>query len=127
MATSQVYGGVLERKSHKAGRNAIRKITRIVGGNYWKFPNFEMILFYFEEVFSNSAANVRRRATRIRRVACASPGTAVRRVSHTLLERWPDDGPSRTFWKRCQEYLFEEPEPNWAVFVMSHKFSTRPQ
>src|SRR5207245_8891333 len=45
MATSQVYGGVLERKSHKAGRNAIRKTTRIVGGNYWKFPNFEMILF----------------------------------------------------------------------------------
>jgi len=32
MATSQVYGGVFERKSHKTGRNAIRKITRIVGG-----------------------------------------------------------------------------------------------
>ncbi len=39
-----------------------------------------------------------------------------------LLERWPDDGPARTFWKRCQEYLFQEPEPNWdGVFVMTHK------
>jgi adenylate cyclase len=39
-----------------------------------------------------------------------------------VLERWPNDGPSRTYWKRCQEYLFEEPESNWdGVFVMSHK------
>jgi adenylate cyclase len=39
-----------------------------------------------------------------------------------LLERWPDDGPARTFWKRCQEYLFEEPESNWdGVYVMTHK------
>lgn len=39
-----------------------------------------------------------------------------------LLERWPDDGPARTFWKRCQEFLFEEPEKNWdGVYVMTHK------
>jgi len=43
-------------------------------------------------------------------------------VFERLLERWPDDGPARTFWKRCQEYLFQEPEPNWdGVFVMTHK------
>ncbi len=43
-------------------------------------------------------------------------------IFQKLLERWPDDGPSRTFWKRCQEYLFEEPEANWdGVFVMTHK------
>jgi len=43
-------------------------------------------------------------------------------IFQPLLERWPDDGPARTFWKRCQEYLFEEPEPNWdGVFVMTHK------
>ncbi len=43
-------------------------------------------------------------------------------IFEKLLERWPDDGPSRIFWKRCQEYLFGEPEPNWdGVFVMSHK------
>jgi adenylate cyclase len=39
-----------------------------------------------------------------------------------LLEKWPDDGPSRMYWKRCQEYLFEEPPANWdGVFVMTHK------
>lgn len=39
-----------------------------------------------------------------------------------LLARWPGDGPSRTYWKRCQEYLFEEPEANWdGVYVMTHK------
>ncbi len=43
-------------------------------------------------------------------------------IFERLLVRWPDDGPSRTFWKRCQEYLFEEPGPNWdGAFVMSHK------
>src|SRR6266702_171155 len=30
-----------------------------------------------------------------------------------VLENWPDDGPSRTYWKRCQEYLFDEPPTGW--------------
>ena len=39
-----------------------------------------------------------------------------------FLDRWPDDGPSRVYWKRCQEYLFDEPSANWdGVFVMTHK------
>jgi adenylate cyclase len=43
-------------------------------------------------------------------------------VFEQVIERWPNDGPSRAYWKRCQEYLFEEPESNWdGVFVMSHK------
>ena len=43
-------------------------------------------------------------------------------IFQQLLERWPDDGPARTFWKRCQDYLFEEPEEKWdGVFVMTHK------
>src|SRR6266850_5852931 len=40
----------------------------------------------------------------------------------TILEKWPSDGPSRTYWKRCQEYLFDEPPLNWdGVFTMDHK------
>ena len=40
----------------------------------------------------------------------------------SILERWPTDGPSRTYWKRCQEYLFDEPPLNWdGVFTMDHK------
>jgi len=39
-----------------------------------------------------------------------------------ILDKWPDDGPSRTYWKRCQEYLFEEPPMGWdGVFTMTHK------
>jgi adenylate cyclase len=38
------------------------------------------------------------------------------------LNRWPSDGPSRMYWKRCQDYLFEEPPANWdGVFTMTHK------
>jgi len=39
-----------------------------------------------------------------------------------VLDRWPDDGPARTYWKRCQDYLFDAPNENWdGVFVMTHK------
>jgi adenylate cyclase len=39
-----------------------------------------------------------------------------------FLDKWPDDGPSRAYWKRCQEYLFDEPPFGWdGVFTMTHK------
>jgi adenylate cyclase len=40
----------------------------------------------------------------------------------SILDQWPDDGPSRIYWKRCQEYLFDEPPSGWdGVFTMTHK------
>ena len=40
----------------------------------------------------------------------------------TILDKWPDDGPSRAYWKRCQDYLFDEPPSGWdGVFTMTHK------
>jgi adenylate cyclase len=40
----------------------------------------------------------------------------------SILDQWPDDGPARTYWKRCQEYLFDEPPSGWdGVFTMTHK------
>jgi adenylate cyclase len=40
----------------------------------------------------------------------------------TILAEWDADGPSRTYWKRCQEYLFDEPPSGWdGVFTMTHK------
>jgi adenylate cyclase len=40
----------------------------------------------------------------------------------TILAEWDGDGPSRTYWKRCQEYLFDEPPSGWdGVFTMTHK------
>jgi adenylate cyclase len=39
-----------------------------------------------------------------------------------ILDCTPDDGPSRMYWKRCQEYLFDEPPVGWdGVFTMTHK------
>jgi adenylate cyclase len=44
------------------------------------------------------------------------------RAFQTVLDKWPDDGPSRTYWKRCQDYLFDEPPTGWdGVFTMTHK------
>lgn len=41
---------------------------------------------------------------------------------YEILNKWPNDGPARTYWKRCQEYLFDEPPHGWdGVFTMTHK------
>jgi adenylate cyclase len=40
----------------------------------------------------------------------------------SILDRWGEDGPSRLYWKRCQDYLFDEPPSGWdGVFTMTHK------
>src|SRR6202162_1825383 len=40
----------------------------------------------------------------------------------SILDQWPDDGPSRAYWTRCQDYIFSEPPSNWdGVFTMTHK------
>jgi len=43
-------------------------------------------------------------------------------IFQEVLDRWPDDGPSVVYLKRCQDYLAEEPLPEWdGVFTMTHK------
>jgi adenylate cyclase len=43
-------------------------------------------------------------------------------IFQEVLNRWPDDGPSVVYLKRCQDYLAEEPLPEWdGVFTMTHK------
>ncbi len=47
---------------------------------------------------------------------------AAQRAFQSILDRWPDEGPSRMYWKRCQEYLFDDPPASWdGVFTMTHK------
>jgi len=47
---------------------------------------------------------------------------AAQQAFQSILDRWPNDGPSRMYWKRCQEYLFDEPPASWdGVFAMTHK------
>jgi adenylate cyclase len=66
--------------------------------------------------------------TRLRRFAearalyCNRQWAEAQQRFEGILAKWPDDGPSRTYWKRCQEYLFEEPSSNWdGVFIMTTK------
>src|SRR5262249_33704341 len=48
--------------------------------------------------------------------------TEAQEAFQSILNRWPEDGPARAYWKRCQEYLFDEPSLNWdGVFTMTHK------
>jgi adenylate cyclase len=43
------------------------------------------------------------------------------RIFENIIAKW-EDGPSRAYWKRCQEYLFDEPPSGWdGVFTMTHK------
>ena len=43
-------------------------------------------------------------------------------VFQAMIDQWPEDGAARAYWKRCQEYLFDEPAMNWdGVFTMTHK------
>ena len=47
---------------------------------------------------------------------------AAQQAFQEILDKWGDDGPSRAYWKRCQEYLFAEPPATWdGVFTMTHK------
>lgn len=44
------------------------------------------------------------------------------KIFEEILERYPEDGPSKIFLHRCQLYLEEEPEPAWdGVYVMKTK------
>jgi adenylate cyclase len=39
-----------------------------------------------------------------------------------FLEKWPEDGPSRVYLERCEEYIADEPLASWdGVFIMTHK------
>jgi adenylate cyclase len=47
---------------------------------------------------------------------------AAKAAFEEVLRRWPDDGPSRVFRGRCDEYLAEEPDTDWdGVHVMKYK------
>jgi len=62
------------------------------------------------------------RFAQARSLYCNRSWEQAQHAFETLLAKWPEDGPSRTYWKRCQEYLFEEPPHAWdGVFVMTSK------
>ena len=47
---------------------------------------------------------------------------AAKAAFEEALHRWPEDGPSKIFLARCEEYLKEGPEADWdGVYGMEHK------
>ena len=57
-----------------------------------------------------------------RALYCQRQWQSAQDAFQTILNKWPDDGPSRAYWKRCQDYLFDEPPSTWdGVFTMTHK------
>jgi adenylate cyclase len=57
-----------------------------------------------------------------RTLYCQRQWENAQKAFQTILDHWPEDGPSRTYWKRCQDYLFDEPPSGWdGVFTMTHK------
>lgn len=48
--------------------------------------------------------------------------SAAKKAYEEVLERWPEDGPSKVFLARCEEYLAQEPPVDWdGVYVLKHK------
>jgi adenylate cyclase len=78
-----------------------------------------------EDSFYGPPEQVRKRLElfqKARSLYCQRQWQAAQNAFQAILDHWPDDGPSRAFWKRCQEYLFEEPPSTWdGVFTMTHK------
>ncbi len=85
----------------------------------------ELIGHVGENTAYGAAEKVRYRVElfqRARVLYCQRQWQAAQDAFQRVLDKWPDDGPSRTYWKRCQEYLFEEPSSAWdGVFTMTHK------
>jgi adenylate cyclase len=78
-----------------------------------------------EETLYGSIADVERRLEQFaqgRFLYRARRWEEAQRAFQSAIDKWPDDGPARTYWKRCQEYLFDEPPSGWdGVFTMTHK------
>jgi adenylate cyclase len=86
---------------------------------------YELIGKSGQDTVYGSADEVRARLElfqKARNLYCQRQWENAQRAFQTILDRWPEDGPSRTYWKRCQDYLFDEPPSGWdGVFTMTHK------
>jgi adenylate cyclase len=86
---------------------------------------YELVAHSSEPAANGTAADSRERLERFaeaRDLYRQREWGAAQTAFKEILERWPGDGPSRTYWKRCQEYLLEEPGYSWdGVFVMTSK------
>jgi adenylate cyclase len=86
---------------------------------------YELICREGEESVYGTPAQLQERLeqfARGREMYCARRWEEAQRAFQSILDQWGADGPSRAYWKRCQEYLFDEPPVGWdGVFTMTHK------
>jgi adenylate cyclase len=74
-----------------------------------------------DEALADAQARMRK-FENARKLYRARKWSEAQREFQAILEKWPKDGPSLVYLKRCEEYLAEEPVPDWdGVFVMTHK------
>ena len=86
---------------------------------------YELICRQGEDSAYGTPAQVQERLAQFaygRELYCARRWEEAQRAFQSILDQWGADGPSRAYWKRCQEYLFDEPPSGWdGVFTMTHK------
>jgi adenylate cyclase len=86
---------------------------------------YELICRQGEESVYGTPEQVEERLAQFargRELYCARRWEEAQRAFQSILDQWGADGPSRAYWKRCQEYLFDEPPVGWdGVFTMTHK------
>ena len=86
---------------------------------------YELICRQGEDSAYGTPAQVQERLSQFaygRELYCARRWEEAQRAFQSILDQWGADGPSRAYWKRCQEYLFDEPPSGWdGVFTMTHK------
>jgi adenylate cyclase len=86
---------------------------------------YELIGRAGESSVYGTADEVRARLERFQQARahyCQRRWAEAQKCFQAILDQWPDDGPSRAYWKRCQDYLFDEPPSGWdGVFTMTHK------
>ncbi|HXT77682.1 MAG TPA: adenylate/guanylate cyclase domain-containing protein [Candidatus Eisenbacteria bacterium] len=110
-------------KAAKSAEFVFRELDLIrVKGKLQPVTIYELVGREGEIAHDPGTRELLERFAQARSLYCNRSWEQAQHAFETLLAKWPEDGPSRTYWKRCQEYLFEEPPHAWdGVFVMTSK------
>jgi adenylate cyclase len=120
---------IVNESTHEAAKESgflFRELDLIrVKGKLQPVTIWELVGSVGEDTLYGTPEEVRSRVgffERARALYCKRRWQAAQEAFQEILDTWPDDGPSRAYWKRCQEYLFEEPPSAWdGIFTMTHK------
>jgi adenylate cyclase len=108
------------RKGLTDGQFAVREIDFIrVKGKHQPVTIFEVLSAPLEDENAKELIELFERG---REAYKGRDWSGAKAAFEKVLQRWPNDGPSRVFLARCEEYLAEEPAADWdGVYEMKHK------